>query len=291
MTLPSIFTTPPSGSPITTTGTFAVALATEAANLVFAGPTTGSAAAPTFRALVNADFPVTGVSAGSFAKVTVNTAGLVTAGTTASLTADVSGVLPRANGGTSVAVSADDTLLVGNGTTWVAQTLPDCTNGLLAYTQSTNLFSCPASVPASAAGTGTLGTVALPFATAVLGTAATNNLSITPAAYSQGTVATVDDPKLAAVKLPLVARGTLAYTSGSISSGTRSTAVTATVTGLLTTSVVTASLNAAPQTAWKTGVYIVAYPTANTVNAVVCNGTAGSISPESTTINYAAVVP
>jgi hypothetical protein len=190
-----------------------------------------------------------------------------------------------------VAVSADDTVLIGSGTLWVASTLPDCTNGQLAYTQSTNLFSCPTSLTASAAGVGTLGSTALPFASVVLGTAATNNLTVTPAAFSQATVATVDDSKLAAVKLPLVVRGTIAYTSGSISSGTCSTPITATVTGLLTTSVVLASLNAAPLTAWKTGIFAVAYPTANTVNITLCNGTAGSISPDSTTLNYLAVVP
>ena len=53
MTVPSFLSV--SGSPITTTGTFAVTLATQTANTVFAGPTTGSAAAPTFRALVLKD--------------------------------------------------------------------------------------------------------------------------------------------------------------------------------------------------------------------------------------------
>lgn len=47
-----------SGSPITDSGTLAVTLATQAANLVFAGPTSGGAATPTFRALVVADIPV-----------------------------------------------------------------------------------------------------------------------------------------------------------------------------------------------------------------------------------------
>lgn len=43
------------GSPVTTTGTLTFTLSTESANTVFAGPTTGSAAQPTFRALVAAD--------------------------------------------------------------------------------------------------------------------------------------------------------------------------------------------------------------------------------------------
>lgn len=48
-----------SGSPITTSGTLAVSLATQSANTIFAGPTTGAAAAPTFRAMVSADLGTT----------------------------------------------------------------------------------------------------------------------------------------------------------------------------------------------------------------------------------------
>ncbi len=46
-----------SGSPVTTTGTLGITLHTQAANSVFAGPTSGSAAQPTFRALVSTDIP------------------------------------------------------------------------------------------------------------------------------------------------------------------------------------------------------------------------------------------
>lgn len=54
MTVPTdIFSV--SGSPITTSGTLAVSKANQSANVVFAGPATGAAAAPTFRALVTAD--------------------------------------------------------------------------------------------------------------------------------------------------------------------------------------------------------------------------------------------
>jgi hypothetical protein len=45
------------GSPITTSGTFNVTLATQTANMVFVGPTSGGAATPTFRALVSDDIP------------------------------------------------------------------------------------------------------------------------------------------------------------------------------------------------------------------------------------------
>jgi hypothetical protein len=53
LSLPSIITV--SGSPVTSTGTLTGTLATQAKNLVWAGPTTGANAAPTFRSLISAD--------------------------------------------------------------------------------------------------------------------------------------------------------------------------------------------------------------------------------------------
>ena len=55
LSLPAIFSV--SGSPVTSSGTLTGTLATQTANRVWAGPTTGSAAAPTFRALVAGDIP------------------------------------------------------------------------------------------------------------------------------------------------------------------------------------------------------------------------------------------
>jgi len=55
LSLPSILTV--SGSPVTTSGTLSATLAVQNANKVFAGPTTGADAAPTFRTLVAADIP------------------------------------------------------------------------------------------------------------------------------------------------------------------------------------------------------------------------------------------
>ena len=56
LTVPSRQTV--TGSPITTSGTLAITDNTESANQIFAGPTSGSAAAPAFRGLVPADVPV-----------------------------------------------------------------------------------------------------------------------------------------------------------------------------------------------------------------------------------------
>lgn len=55
LTMPAEFSV--GGSPITGSGTLAVTKATQTANRVYAGPTTGAAAAPTFRLLVAADIP------------------------------------------------------------------------------------------------------------------------------------------------------------------------------------------------------------------------------------------
>ena len=55
LSLPDIFSV--SGSPVTASGTLTASLATQTANQILAGPTTGSAAAPAFRALVAADIP------------------------------------------------------------------------------------------------------------------------------------------------------------------------------------------------------------------------------------------
>ncbi|HZS01349.1 MAG TPA: hypothetical protein VFE37_21705 [Chloroflexota bacterium] len=55
LTMPSEFSV--SGSPITTSGTLAVSKASQNAGLVYAGPASGGAAAPGFRALVLGDLP------------------------------------------------------------------------------------------------------------------------------------------------------------------------------------------------------------------------------------------
>jgi hypothetical protein len=55
LALPSIFTV--SGSPVTTSGTLTGTLNTQSANLIFAGPSSGASATPTFRSLVSADIP------------------------------------------------------------------------------------------------------------------------------------------------------------------------------------------------------------------------------------------
>src|SRR6202012_729542 len=53
---PSIFSV--SGSPVTASGTLSFSFNAQSANTVFAGPSSGSAATPSFRPLTSADMPV-----------------------------------------------------------------------------------------------------------------------------------------------------------------------------------------------------------------------------------------
>lgn len=83
LTAPSILSV--TGTPVTTSGTLALALATQAANMVFVGPTSGGVATPTFRALVAADLPAIDLS-GAMAT------GVLAAGRFPALTGDVTTV-------------------------------------------------------------------------------------------------------------------------------------------------------------------------------------------------------
>jgi len=109
LSLPSIFTV--SGSPVTTSGTLTGTLATQTANKIFAGPSSGSAATPTFRTLVSADIP-------SLTNAQVGLTGLSATGTPSSTTylrGDNTWATVTSGGVTSVAT--DSTLTGGPITT------------------------------------------------------------------------------------------------------------------------------------------------------------------------------
>ncbi|HEX5481952.1 MAG TPA: hypothetical protein VFZ08_04930 [Terriglobia bacterium] len=108
LSLPPLFTI--SGSPVTSAGTLSATLASQNANYVFAGPASGTAAAPAFRPLVGADVPAINL--------------------TASGTGGVSGILGITNGGTgqSSAAAAFNSLA------------PPTTPGGLIYGTGTNTY-------------------------------------------------------------------------------------------------------------------------------------------------------
>ncbi len=64
VSVPAIFSV--SGSPVTTSGTIAISAATQSARTFYAGPTTGAAAAPTFRALIGTDLTSSSGNSGAF---------------------------------------------------------------------------------------------------------------------------------------------------------------------------------------------------------------------------------
>jgi hypothetical protein len=113
------------------------------ANVVYAGPVSGASAPTAFRALVNADFPVSGVTANTYGSatlipvVTVNSKGVITSVTTVSVSAGVGTVtsasVVSANGFTGTVATATTTpaitlatsvtgVLKGNGTALSAAT-------------------------------------------------------------------------------------------------------------------------------------------------------------------------
>jgi hypothetical protein len=104
MTIPSILTL--TGTPITTAGTLALGLATQAPAIVFAGPLSGANAVPTFRALATTDIPALPYAPTASPTFTGTTtiAGLTVTGgaTVAAVTA--SGLI-LANGGLTVPVA------------------------------------------------------------------------------------------------------------------------------------------------------------------------------------------
>ena len=127
LALPSIMTV--SGSPVTSSGTLTGTLTTQAVNAIFAGPSSGAAAAPTFRSLTTADIPalsyVTSVAATVPAFLSIAGSPITSSGT---LAISYSGTaLPIANGGTGETtasaafnalspVTTTGDLIIGNGT-------------------------------------------------------------------------------------------------------------------------------------------------------------------------------
>lgn len=156
LTVPSFLSV--SGSPITVSGTFAVTLATQAANVVFAGPVSGGSATPAFRALVAADIPNLAAS-----KITSGTLGVAVGGT-----------------GVNGSSASNGQLLIGNGTGFTLAALTAGTN--VTITNGVGTITINAS-----GGTGTVSSVGLvlPAIFSVSGSPVTTSGSLTATLATQ----------------------------------------------------------------------------------------------------------
>ena len=112
LSVPPEFTV--SGSPVTSSGTLIVTKASQAANLVFAGPSSGSAATPSFRNLVAADLPAAGTTAQGAIQLSGDFAG--TGSSPQVISTHLASPLPAAQGGSGSPTFVAHGVLLGEGT-------------------------------------------------------------------------------------------------------------------------------------------------------------------------------
>jgi hypothetical protein len=203
MTVPSFLSV--AGSPITGSGTLAVTLATETANFVFAGPTTGAAATPTFRALVAADFP--SIPATTFTMATARILGRTTAGT---------GVVEELTAGTSLSLGSGSLNTIQDIRTsatpqWTRLGIGQAADATTSLVVTTNTTAAPAGLSGTVAQVvGADGTTARLFVDAFAGTPALNlrRANTTNAAKS----AVVTDDQIGSIGA--IGYGATGYASG-----------------------------------------------------------------------------
>jgi hypothetical protein len=137
LSLPAIFSV--TGSPVTTSGTLAATLATQAANLVFAGPSSGAAAAPTFRQLGYSELSGLPTLGGAAALNVGTTAGTVAAGDDSRLTTDLA--YTASTRLLSSSTGADATLPLFSGTD--AGLVPASGGGTTNFLRADGTFAAP----------------------------------------------------------------------------------------------------------------------------------------------------
>ena len=258
LSLPSIFSV--SGSPVTTSGTLTGTLTTQTANTVFAGPSTGSAATPTFRALVSADIPslnyVTSVSGTSPISVTsgytptvsitqagVSSSGYLSStdwntfnnkgsGTVTSITSSTLSI-----GGTSAIPTVNLTSgIVTAGTTGSSTLIPVITVDTYGRVTNVTTASNPQGTVTSVSGTGTVNGITL-TGTVTSSGSLTLGGTLSGIGNSQLTNSTISGVALGSNLFSLTAGTGVSFSSGTTYNGSAAITINATGTGGTVTSV------------------------------------------------------
>jgi len=141
LSLPSIIAV--TGSPVTTSGTLTGTLTTQAANAIFAGPSSGAGAAPTFRALTTADIPAMGATITNDTTTASNVYPLFAGATSGSLTTVYTGnakylYKPSTGELTSSAMISSNGIQINANTIATDYTIATGNNGLSAGPVSVN---------------------------------------------------------------------------------------------------------------------------------------------------------
>ncbi|HUY14247.1 MAG TPA: hypothetical protein VMX16_11555 [Terriglobia bacterium] len=111
LSVPPEFTV--SGSPVTTSGTLTITKASQTANLIYAGPASGSAAVPSFRSLAAADLPAASTTAQGAVQLSGDFAG--TGSSPQVVSTHLVSPLPTAQGGSGSGTLVAHGVLLGEG--------------------------------------------------------------------------------------------------------------------------------------------------------------------------------
>lgn len=196
LSMPGIFTV--SGNPITTSGTLAVTPANQSANTIWAGPTSGVASNPSFRALVAADLPNTAVTPATYGSATavgtftVDAAGRLTAASNVSIS------IPGSAISDAVATATASRIVIRDGSAGAAFAALTATtytgSGLIRVDDTTDATSTLTGSVQSDGGAGFVKQVWIGDTLTIQQTAASSGaprtLLVTPGAHTNATAST-----------------------------------------------------------------------------------------------------